>query len=231
MHARRASATVANRFSQNPNGPFSDAHTERGTNVLRRLSLSNAAFIKVASSLSTPSEIIMLSITFSPSLTQPVGSYHLQALHQIQLLPQHATLLPLQTNLAALQLSAPTAGSRVGPLLLWENVSLKATSMVLIDLAPLLLSPLLGFVAVRIQKKKKSFSRHNCVIPPIIIHSMIPATASWIVLSINTPSKLAGVHILLPWTLYHSIILAVFPHSITTGPCASEIHHMCAHSP
>jgi len=45
-HARRASATVANRFSQNPNAPFSDAHTERGTNVLRRLSLSNAAFIK-----------------------------------------------------------------------------------------------------------------------------------------------------------------------------------------
>jgi len=44
-HARRASATVANRFSQNPTVSFSDAHTERGTNVLRRLSLSSA-FVK-----------------------------------------------------------------------------------------------------------------------------------------------------------------------------------------
>lgn len=45
-HARRASATVANRFS-NPTIPLPDAQSERGNNVLRRLSLSNAAFIKV----------------------------------------------------------------------------------------------------------------------------------------------------------------------------------------
>lgn len=45
-HARRASATVANRFSQNPTASFSEAHTERGTNVLRRLSLSSASFVK-----------------------------------------------------------------------------------------------------------------------------------------------------------------------------------------
>ncbi|KAF8802497.1 hypothetical protein BYT27DRAFT_7226396 [Phlegmacium glaucopus] len=45
-HARRASATVANRFSQNPTAPLSDAHSERGTNLLRRLSLSSSAFIK-----------------------------------------------------------------------------------------------------------------------------------------------------------------------------------------
>jgi septal ring-binding cell division protein DamX len=45
-HARRASATVAHRFSsQSPTVPLLDAHTERGTNVLRRLSLSNA-FVK-----------------------------------------------------------------------------------------------------------------------------------------------------------------------------------------
>lgn len=45
-HARRASATVAKRFSQGPTTLFSDAHTERGTNVLRRLSLSSAVFVK-----------------------------------------------------------------------------------------------------------------------------------------------------------------------------------------
>jgi len=46
-HARRASANVANRFSQGPASTiFSDAHTDRGTNLLRRLSLSSAAFVK-----------------------------------------------------------------------------------------------------------------------------------------------------------------------------------------
>ena len=51
-HARRASVTVASRFSQSqsPNtiGPFPD--TQRGTNLLnlgRRLSLSSATFVKV----------------------------------------------------------------------------------------------------------------------------------------------------------------------------------------
>jgi len=42
-HARRASATVANRFSQ-PQTMLPDTHKERGTNLLRRLSLSSAAF-------------------------------------------------------------------------------------------------------------------------------------------------------------------------------------------
>ncbi|KAF8150714.1 hypothetical protein B0H34DRAFT_801646 [Crassisporium funariophilum] len=45
-HARRASATVANRFSQNPTAVFSEARTDRGTNLLRRLSLSSTAFVK-----------------------------------------------------------------------------------------------------------------------------------------------------------------------------------------
>ncbi|KDR78962.1 hypothetical protein GALMADRAFT_224211 [Galerina marginata CBS 339.88] len=45
-HARRASATVANRFSQNPSSTLSEARTDRGTNLLRRLSLSSAAFVK-----------------------------------------------------------------------------------------------------------------------------------------------------------------------------------------
>ncbi|KJA19512.1 hypothetical protein HYPSUDRAFT_69257 [Hypholoma sublateritium FD-334 SS-4] len=47
-HARRASATVANRFStQNHPTPFSsDVANDRGTNLLRRLSLSSAAFVK-----------------------------------------------------------------------------------------------------------------------------------------------------------------------------------------
>lgn len=45
-HARRASATVANRFSQNPPSTFSDAKNDRGTNLLRRLSLSSSTFAK-----------------------------------------------------------------------------------------------------------------------------------------------------------------------------------------
>ena len=52
-HARRASAHVANRFLQSPTIPLSDAQTERGTNVLRRLSLSSAAFVKVSTSPSS----------------------------------------------------------------------------------------------------------------------------------------------------------------------------------
>lgn len=44
-HARRASATVANRFSQ-PQTTLPDSHQERGTGLLRRLSLSSSAFTK-----------------------------------------------------------------------------------------------------------------------------------------------------------------------------------------
>ena len=47
-HARRASATVANRFSQNTPSTFSDPKNDRGTNLLRRLSLSSSAFVKVS---------------------------------------------------------------------------------------------------------------------------------------------------------------------------------------
>lgn len=46
-HARRASVTVANRFSQ-PQTMLPDSHQERGTGLLRRLSLSSAAFAKVS---------------------------------------------------------------------------------------------------------------------------------------------------------------------------------------
>jgi len=48
LHARRASATFSNRFMQNPpvGTTIPDAHVERGTNLLRRLSLSSNAFVK-----------------------------------------------------------------------------------------------------------------------------------------------------------------------------------------
>jgi len=52
-HARRASATVANRFSQTPT-TYSDARSERGANVLRRLSLSSTTFTKGSSSTPNP---------------------------------------------------------------------------------------------------------------------------------------------------------------------------------
>ena len=123
-HARRASATIANRFLQNLAASFSEAHTERGTNVLRRLSLSSASFVKVSTCLWN----IALSIAFSLRLTQLLRRYHLQALHQIQPSPQHLRLPPLsQINPAALQLLTPTVGSCAGPLILWENASCQAT--------------------------------------------------------------------------------------------------------
>jgi hypothetical protein len=46
-HARRASAVVAGRFAQSQTQPFPDPHVERGTALLRRLSLSSGAFAKV----------------------------------------------------------------------------------------------------------------------------------------------------------------------------------------
>ena len=48
LHARRASATIATRFTQPPSSfVATEAHTERGTNLLRRLSLGAPAFTKV----------------------------------------------------------------------------------------------------------------------------------------------------------------------------------------
>lgn len=46
-HARRASATVAGRFTQPPNSAVPDPRQERGTGLLRRLSLSSSTFIQV----------------------------------------------------------------------------------------------------------------------------------------------------------------------------------------
>lgn len=47
LHARRASATFSNRFSHGPSGTtIPESHVERGTNLLRRLSLSSSAFVK-----------------------------------------------------------------------------------------------------------------------------------------------------------------------------------------
>jgi hypothetical protein len=46
-HARRASMNVASRFTQNPAAAtFSEAQSDRGTNLLRRLSLSTTTFVK-----------------------------------------------------------------------------------------------------------------------------------------------------------------------------------------
>lgn len=45
-HARRASVNVANRFINNPPSTIPETHSDRGTNLLRRLSLSSAAFAK-----------------------------------------------------------------------------------------------------------------------------------------------------------------------------------------
>ncbi|TFK28147.1 hypothetical protein FA15DRAFT_653030 [Coprinopsis marcescibilis] len=52
-HARRASVTVANRFSGQPQtGPIPEALQDRGTGLLRRLSLSSGAFAKPDSNYS-----------------------------------------------------------------------------------------------------------------------------------------------------------------------------------
>jgi len=54
-HARRASATVAGRFTQPAATlPLADPRQERGTGVLRRLSLSSAAFTRPSADLQSP---------------------------------------------------------------------------------------------------------------------------------------------------------------------------------
>ena len=137
-HARRASATVANRFSQSQTpttlGPFPDP--QRGTNLLnlgRRLSLSSASFVKVTA-LSTHLKKI-LNTTFSPNSIQL-----LNYLHQLLVLQLHQTQLLVRWSLTLSQLNAALQllslmGSRAGPHPLWENASLKVTSMVSINLA------------------------------------------------------------------------------------------------
>jgi hypothetical protein len=65
-HARRASTVVAGRFAQPLNTPLPDTHHERGTGLLRRLSLSSAAFVKV---ISIP--ILLFGRTATDHYTQP----------------------------------------------------------------------------------------------------------------------------------------------------------------
>ena len=150
-HARRASTTVASRFIST-NAPM-PTDAQRGTNVLRRLSLSSGTFTKVTALFILLKKT--LNITFSPHphhLTQLLD--HLQVLHQIRLLVQHpiqllVRLLLSRINPIALQLLALMEGSRAGLLLLWENASLKATSMVSINLALLFPSRLFGVVTAR----------------------------------------------------------------------------------
>ncbi len=51
-HMRRASLNVAGRFGQQPyNGPIPDSQRDRGTGLLRRLSLGGSSFAKVWSSM------------------------------------------------------------------------------------------------------------------------------------------------------------------------------------
>ena len=156
-HARRASATVANRFSQSQTpttlGPFPDP--QRGTNLLnlgRRLSLSSASFVKVIT-LSTHFKKI-LNITFSPNSIQL-----LNYLHQLLVLQLHQTQLLVRWSLTLSQLNAALQllslmGSRAGPHPLWENASLKDTSMVSINLALFVLFGLYCTVPSRSVKTK-----------------------------------------------------------------------------
>ncbi|KAJ3569306.1 hypothetical protein NP233_g5147 [Leucocoprinus birnbaumii] len=52
-HMRRASNNIANRFTEPKTNALPEPHLERGTGLLRRLSLSSAPFTKVGSILST----------------------------------------------------------------------------------------------------------------------------------------------------------------------------------
>ena len=90
--------------------------------------------------------------TFSPQLTQILEYLNqFQILHQTQLLVQHPRMPLSQINLTALQLLAPMVGSRAGSLLLWENASLRVTSMVSIDLTLLFLLVFLGLLLLGLQ--------------------------------------------------------------------------------
>ena len=115
--------------------------------------------------------------------------------------------MPLsQINPTALKLLA-VMGSRAGPLPQWENASLKVTSMVSINLA-LSLPVFLGLLLLG---SIFFFPPAICVFPPVIIHSLIPATSPWIVSSISTLSKLPGInlHSYFAILLYHSVILSL----------------------
>lgn len=48
VHARRASTAVAGRFTQPLTTPLPESQSDRGTGLLRRLSLSSGAFAKVS---------------------------------------------------------------------------------------------------------------------------------------------------------------------------------------
>jgi hypothetical protein len=69
-HARRASATVAGRLLQNP--PVLDPQHERGTNTLRRLSLSSG-FIRVCTLLTFPSFLSYILFPLQPQVSAPPG--------------------------------------------------------------------------------------------------------------------------------------------------------------
>ena len=86
-------------------------------------------------------------------------------------------------------------GGLIGPLLLWENASSKVISMASINLHHS--SSLVFLDLLLLGDFSSSLPRPHVSFFPIIIHSMIPATASWIVSSINTPFKSPGIHYLI----------------------------------
>lgn len=73
-HARRASTAVAGRFAQPLNSPLPDPHLEKGSGLLRRLSLSSSAFVKVGPSHSHVGSLYRLI-----EHAQPVDGYSLNS--------------------------------------------------------------------------------------------------------------------------------------------------------
>jgi hypothetical protein len=143
-----------------------------------------------------------LNITFSPKLTRLLHHLQVLELHHLQLLVQDPRMLLSQINPTALKLLA-VMGSRAGSLLLWENESLKVTSMASISLALLFPFRLLGFVTAWAQ---------ICLIfrPLASFHSQFDTCDRSVICLVNKYPNFLGFIFspTPPSLLYHSIILS-----------------------
>ena len=169
----------------------------------------------------------MLNITLS-HLTQLHKRHRLQALHQIQLLAQHPRLPPSQIIPAALQLLTPTAGGRVGPLLLWENASLRVTLMASISIAsffffslllPLGLASLVFFFQATCASSHYHSQHDTCNRFVNCIVDKHPSQTSW-----DNIRPWICIKLFLETAVFS---LPMFYHSITTAPLPlTPICHM-----
>lgn len=117
-HMRRTSTQIASRFTEPKNTPLPEPRLERGTGLLRRLSLSTAPFTKVG--ISNP-VFFIAEADGGIRATILLTPHHLPALHLTQLLIQGLPTLLLSINLVVQQPSVTTPGAPGVLHLLWAK--------------------------------------------------------------------------------------------------------------